>query len=534
MPTSKAGTLEDRLEERVRFEQLITDLTASLVSVSPKQLESALDSVLVRICRQFGADHCGLVEIPADGSSPRFVSLTDRKEKQQKGMKLDPVSGSPWSHRRLVERGEPILFSSLNSLPPEAAADRAFWTQEETQSALALPLRVGGKVTHVIGLRSHRSGKEWPADHVERLRVLGEIIAHVLTSQRAHDEIKRLKDLLESENIYLREEMQMGTGFAGIIGDSNPIKYVQYRIRKVARTKTTVLLTGETGTGKGLFARALHEASDRRQNLFVHVNCAGLPPTLIESELFGSEKGAYTSSAARQIGRFELADGGTLFLDEIGELPLDLQAKLLKVIEHGEFERVGSPHPIRANVRILASTNRFLEEEVRKGTFRMDLFYRLNVFPITIPPLRQRKEDIPLLVKFFADRFSRDHAKRITSIPHKSMTALRHYDWPGNVRELMNVVERAVIISEGPALELAEQLNNLTMTVKETGSPPGMEEFHDIRGLSEMEREHILHTLRKTGWRIEGERGAARILGINPSTMRARMKKLHIRRPGSS
>jgi transcriptional regulator with GAF, ATPase, and Fis domain len=290
----------------------------------------------------------------------------------------------------------------------------------------------------------------------------------------------------------------------------------------------TVLLTGETGTGKGVFAAALHQASDRRARPFVHVNCAGLPPNLIESELFGREKGAFTGSTHRQIGRFELADGGTIFLDEIGELPLDLQPKLLKVIETGEFERLGSPHSVKVDVRIVACTNRNLEDEVKRGRFRRDLFYRLNVFPITIPPLNKRKEDIPLLVKFYADKFSRTYNKQISRVPEKTMKALQDYAWPGNVRELINVVERAVIVSQGPALQLADRIDKVLVDDHQNGSLGVREER---KGLADMERAHILKTLQDTGWKIEGPHGAAVGLGLKPSTLRARMKKLGINRP---
>ncbi len=349
--------------------------------------------------------------------------------------------------------------------------------------------------------------------------------------KKAFDEIKTLKEQLEAENTYLREEMELADGFTDIVGVSDPIKYVMHRIRQVSRSNTTVLLTGETGSGKGVFARALHEASNRKEKPFVHVNCAGLPPNLIESELFGREKGAFTGSTARQIGRFELANGGTIFLDEIGELPLELQAKLLKVIEDGEFERLGSPYPVKVDVRIIASTNRDLEEEIQKGHFRKDLFYRLSVFPITIPPLSQRREDIPLLVEFYTTRFSKRHGKMIKRIPKNTMKALETYAWPGNVRELMNVIERAVIVSDGPELRLAEKIDALPNPLREEGSS-GME-LRETENLTEVERKHILAALQKTGWRITGESGAAQSLGINPSTLRARMKKLGIKRPGS-
>jgi transcriptional regulator with GAF, ATPase, and Fis domain/CHASE2 domain-containing sensor protein len=345
--------------------------------------------------------------------------------------------------------------------------------------------------------------------------------------EKALKEIKTLKEQLEAENIYLREEVQIKDGPKDIVGISNPLKYVLYRIQQVARSKTTVLLTGETGTGKGLFARYLHESSDRRDKPLVNVNCAGLPPNLIESELFGREKGAFTGSTARQIGRFELANGGTIFLDEIGEFPLELQAKLLKVIEDGEFERLGSPHPVKVDVRIIASTNRNLEEEIQKGQFRKDLFYRLNVFPVTIPPLRERREDIPLLAKFYAERFSKSTGKGIKKIPTNTMKVLENYSWPGNVRELMHVIERAVILSDAPELRLAEKLlahpEETAKAEDETGT----------KDLLEVEQEHILRVLRETGWRIEGPKGAAQLLGMNPSTLRARMRKLGIQRPRS-
>ncbi|OPY78207.1 MAG: Formate hydrogenlyase transcriptional activator [Syntrophorhabdus sp. PtaU1.Bin153] len=346
--------------------------------------------------------------------------------------------------------------------------------------------------------------------------------------EKAFVEIKALKDQLEAENIYLRDEMELKEGSGDIIGKSNPIQYVLYQARQAARTKTTVLLTGETGTGKGLFARFLHQESDRRDKQFVHVNCAGLPANLIESELFGREKGAFTGSTARQIGRFELANNGTIFLDEIGELSLELQAKLLRVIEDGEFERLGSPHSIKVNVRIIASTNRNLEEEIKRGRFREDLFFRLNVFPITIPPLRQRKGDIPLLVKSLIQKFNKTYGKDIKRIPTRNMESLEQYPWPGNIRELINVIERAVIVSDGPDLRLAEKI-----IVSPAGSAQEIVQRipRETRALAQAEREHILEALHKTGWRVEGPKGAAQLLEVHPNTLRARMKKLGIRRP---
>lgn len=340
--------------------------------------------------------------------------------------------------------------------------------------------------------------------------------------QNAYAEIKRLKERAEAENIYLREEIKSEQGFEEIVGEGDALRYVLYRISQVAPTDMTVLIRGETGTGKGQIAYAVHKASMRKEKPLIHVNCAALPENLIESEMFGREKGAFTGAEARQLGRFEIAHQGTIFLDEIGELPLSLQAKLLRVIEDGQFERLGSPHSVKVDVRIIASTNRNLEEDIKKGRFREDLFYRLNVFPITVPPLRQRGEDILLLALHFLGKFRAKYGRKITKIPKPAMDALQRYPWPGNVRELANVIERAVITSHGPVLELAEKID----------SASGMQEREPKHGnLIEVERDHIVKVLEKTGWKIEGVRGSAQLLGMNPSTLRARMKKLGIKRP---
>ena len=293
-----------------------------------------------------------------------------------------------------------------------------------------------------------------------------------------------------------------------------------YRAEQVAPQNTTVLILGETGTGKELIAALIHSMSPRKDRPLITVNCAALPANLIESELFGREKGAFTGADTRQVGRFEVAHGSTLCLDEIGELPLELQAKLLRVIQHNEFERLGSSQTIKVDVRIVATTNRNLEEEVRKGRFRQDLYYRLNVFPITVPPLRQRREDIPLLVQAFTERYARKLGKPITSIQKETMKALQDYPWPGNIRELESIIERAVILCPGPVLQLADKL--------EIPSPPSSA---GMNTLEEVERNQILKTLSETRWRIEGKDGAAAILGLHPSTLRARMHKLGIVRP---
>jgi transcriptional regulator with GAF, ATPase, and Fis domain len=292
-------------------------------------------------------------------------------------------------------------------------------------------------------------------------------------------------------------------------------------VERVAPTDSTVLITGETGTGKELIARAIHNLSSRKTKPLVKVNCAAIPAGLIESELFGHEKGAFTGALARKIGRFELADKGTIFLDEIGELPLDLQSKLLRVLQEGEFERVGGSQTFTVNVRVIAATNRDLEQQVRAGQFRSDLYYRLNVFPIHVPPLREREGDIPLLVQFFVRKFTVQQGKKIKRIPERMMTALQRYHWPGNIRELEHVVERAVILSEGPELEPIEWLT--------AGGPQSR--IDKVLTLEDLEREHIRTVLEQTNWRVSGEKGAAGLLGLKPTTLEARMKKLGLARP---
>jgi chemotaxis protein methyltransferase CheR len=340
----------------------------------------------------------------------------------------------------------------------------------------------------------------------------------------AHEEVKRLKDQLQEENIYLKEEIKLEQNFEEIVGESEALKQVLHKIQQVAPTDTTVLITGETGTGKELVARAIHSAGTRADRPLVKVNCAALSSSLIESELFGHEKGAFTGAANRKIGRFELANGATIFLDEVGELPLISQVKLLRILQEGEFERLGSSKTIKVDVRVIAATNRNLPVEVDNGSFREDLWYRLNVFPIKIPPLRQRPEDIPLLVEHFVRRFSKKFGKAFTSVSPVTLKKLGQYSWPGNVRELANVIERATINSHGSVLRVGEDFE---ITPLDTRTAPP-------RTLEEVERDYILNTLDETHWRIEGSQGAARILGMNPSTLRARMMKLGIHKAAHS
>jgi len=338
---------------------------------------------------------------------------------------------------------------------------------------------------------------------------------------KASAEIQKLQDRLHAENVYLQDEVAKEYNYGEIVGQSSAISNVFLRVEQVAPMDATVLLLGETGVGKGVIARAIHARSSRKNRPLITVNCTSLPGNLIESELFGRERGAFTGANARQMGRFELADGGTIFLDEIGEMPLDLQSKLLRVIQDSEFERLGSPRTIKVNVRIIAASNRNLEDEVKNGRFREDLFYRINVFPITIPPLRQRKEDIPLLVNHFVAKFNKKNGRNIVTIPKDTLNVMQDYQWPGNVRELESVIERAVIISQGTALQVLDRFD--------TGHKGELAD-ENVKQLVEMEYDHILQVLQKTGWRIEGKKGAALLLGLNPSTLRARMRKYGILR----
>ncbi len=334
---------------------------------------------------------------------------------------------------------------------------------------------------------------------------------------QANQRIAKLKEQLEQENVYLQEEIVVERNHFEVIGRSEPIRRVLMKAEQVAPTVSAVLLLGETGTGKELIARAIHRNSKRKDRLMVKVNCAALPASLVESELFGREKGAFTGALTREIGRFELAHDSTIFLDEIGELPLELQAKLLRVLQEGEFERLGSSRTIHVDARLIAATSRDLEAAVRAGKFREDLYYRLNVFPIHIPPLRERRDDIPILTWHFLRELGNRMGRQIESVRTGTMTSFQNYSWPGNVRELRNVIERHLITNPGPAFEaeLPEAIHSDT-TVGDT--------------LEEVERRHILRVLDRMGWRVRGQQGAAQMLGLKSTTLESRMKKLGIAR----
>jgi transcriptional regulator with GAF, ATPase, and Fis domain len=336
-------------------------------------------------------------------------------------------------------------------------------------------------------------------------------------------EVAQLRDRLQAENIYLLEEVKQHQEFEEIIGRSPVLQRALRQVEQVAPTDTTVLVTGETGTGKELIARAIHNLSARKHRPMVTVNCGAISAGLVESELFGHEKGAFTGAVSRKVGRFELASGGTIFLDEIGDLSLDLQVKLLRVLQEGEFQRVGGSATIKVDVRVIAATHKDLDAAVESGRFRADLFYRLNVFPIRTPPLRERREDIPALVRYFVMKYTAKTGKRIDSVPKSVLDSLSGYAWPGNVRELANVLERSVIVSRGNSLELGEWV----AMPADAGGPT-----RDA-GARELSRERMIEALERSGWRVSGPRGAAHLLGLKPTTLEARMKRLGISRPST-
>ena len=645
--------LPRELEERLRFETLLTDISARFVNLPADQIDGEIEDAQRRICECLGLDLSSLWQWSVE--TPAFLTLTHLYRPlggPPAPERMDAHEYFPWCLQQLA--AGKVITVSTEKAPAEAARDQEIWRHYGVKSALVFPLSAGGEpFIGVLGFNTVREERTWPEALVKRLQLLAQIFTNALARKRTDQilresearlslatnaagaglwsmeidtgrvwvspktrdlfhfapdedlnyesflkvihpgdreqvnqavqqtlqsgerhlsdyrivlpdgsirwiaargqrylkangkpdrlmgvsidisdrkrmeeelqsrlgEIEALKKQLEQENISLREEVKLLSPHTEIVAKSAAMRQVLARVEQVAPTDSTVLLTGETGTGKEVIARAIHKLSTRKARPLVTVNCASLPPTLIESELFGREKGAFTGAMSRMVGRFEVADRSTLFLDEIGDLPLELQTKLLRVLEEGRFERLGSTKPIKVDVRILAASNQDLGPEVQAGKFRKDLYYRLNVFPITIPPLRERPDDVPPLVWAFIRQFEKRMGKHIQSVPKRSLEALQRYSWPGNARELRNVIEHAMIVSPGTTLEVR---------------PPTLvaaERSNEARNLREVERRHILHVLEETGWRVSGKAGAAELLGLKPTTLEARMKKLGIHRP---
>ena len=509
------------IEHRLVFERLLADLSARIANVDAAALHREIEGALRTLLDHLGFDRSSFVEIIEDGTSMNVVCSVAVAN-------VDPVplglyKGLRWYIAESL-KGRVLAFQRLpDDLPADAVEEREYVARSGIKSTIGIPLAIGGEIVAWIGFAAFTSQRVWPDALIARLTLIGEVFAHAMLRQRSQarleaalHEVRSLKERLEAENQYLR--VAKSPGPRTFATRSPKFQRVNDDLRRVAATNATVLLQGETGTGKEVLAEAVHQLSARRDRSMVRVNCAALPGALVEAELFGREKGAYTGAIARQMGRFELAEGSTLFLDEVGELPLELQPKLLRVLQSGEFERVGGNKTLKTDVRIVAATNRILEAAVADGTFRRDLYYRLNVFPIEVPPLRERGEDIAMLAWTFVGEFSAAMGKRIDRIADDSMSAMEAYSWPGNVRELRNVIERAMILSNGPVLEvLLAKTAVLTVVAPTT--------------LVDAERAHILAALTQAGGRIRGAGGAAELLDVKPTTLESRMQRLGIRRP---
>ena len=440
------------------------------------------------------------------------------------------------------DQQRPLVRRNLDR-ESESSTERLL-AEQGVRSICVAPLIIAGKSMGTLNLASNKADEYSDADG-ELLQEVANQVALAVENMKAYEEIRALHAKLEKENVYLREEIRSEHNFREIVGTSANLREVLENVERVAPLDSTVLIYGETGTGKELIARAIHDCSNRKNRPLVKLNCSAISAGLVESELFGHMRGAFTGALERHIGRFELADGGTLFLDEVSELPLETQVKLLRVLQEGEFEPVGSNKTIHVNVRIIAATNRNLEECVAAGRFRSDLFYRLNVFPLELPPLRNRRSDIPQLVGFFLQRFANKFGRKIDSVQKETMDLLMEYPWPGNIRELQNIIERAVVLASGlvlsvdpaflPRTPALGDLSHVSSAKLPKADPPIAENSARstetlFPSLEHMERDHILAALNRTAGVIDGPRGAARILNLHPNTLRSKMTKLGIDR----
>jgi len=481
-------------------------------------------------CERFG------IEVPTGPESLRVHVLV--LDQPARGPMIEDFPSAGTACRWAQEQRQRYVAGAREELRERFPMTYAVMEREGMESLCALPLLREQKSFGALFFMSTRRGayREIPVTLIERV---ASAVAVAADNCFAHEELQRLRDRLRTENVYLQEEIQQEHNFAEIVGKSSALAEVLSLVETVAAAPSTVLVLGETGTGKELIARAIHDRSPRRDRPLVKVNCSAISAGLVESELFGHVRGAFTGALSARTGRFEVADGGTIFLDEVGELPPETQVKLLRVLQEREIEPVGSSETRRVDVRVIAATNRDLEREVAAGRFRADLYFRLNVFPIVMPPLRERGGDVALLASFFADRFARELGKRIERVAPAALARLVAYAWPGNVRELSNVIERAVVLARGPELDVAAELLPRALPAAEApaatappvASAPSERAPLNGRTLREMERSHIRDTLERTGWVIEGAGGAAAALGLSASTLRSRMKKLGVRRP---
>jgi formate hydrogenlyase transcriptional activator len=510
------------LGSELGFEKLSSRLLGTFINLPTALMDGEIENALEQVVGAFGTNRAILCEIDSSTSSPIVTHRWDWP-----GIPHSPriVNDSlPWLYNRIL-KGELTELSRPEELPKEARAELEFMKSAGLRSAIVVPLLIGGKLIGCLATSSYRKRILWDSVLISRFQQVGNVFANALARRRdderlqaAFSQISDLKERLERENTYLREEIELEHDHTTVIGQSIAIRSVLKKAEQVASTDSVVLLSGETGAGKELIARTIHELSKRKDKPMVKVNCAAMPATLIESELFGREKGAYTGALSREIGRFELANGGTIFLDEIGELPTELQSKFLRVLQDGEFERLGSSKTVQVDTRVIAATNRDLQVAIKDGKFREDLYYRLSVFPIDLPPLRERREDLLALTWHLLKDLCKRMGRNVESIDPATLKAFQAYSWPGNVRELRNVIERYLILNPGPVFR-AE--------VPESDESPSLVG----QNLDDVERRHIQQVLQKTRWRIRGKGGAAEHLGLKPTTLEARMKKLGIARP---
>ena len=519
------------------FESILANLSASFVNTGPDELDHRVQAALQEIGQFLAID---LLEIwlidPTDAQYKQAYRWTRPGAAPHSDSLEEVGSSSPLGH---LANGTTEVLNRVEEQTSSAERDIAILQSNGEKSTVVLPLVAGNAELGVIYFESLSCENVWPEKFVVRLQLIGEIFANLFLQCEKERELQRtlgenitLRQRLESENRVLQEEVSHTRESEQAVGTSKTFSVILQQVQQVAQTDSTVLLLGETGTGKDLIANQIHQHSHRAQRKLVRINCAALPETLFESELFGHEKGAFTGAESRKIGRFELADGGTLVLDEIGEMPLHSQPKLLLALQTGEFERLGSEKTHKAHVRLVASTNRDLEAMTKEGSFRPDLYYRINVFPITMPPLRERNEDIPLLADYFVEKLRSHVNHKVTRISDEAMSALLAYDWPGNIRELQNVIERSLILSPGDTLS-AEVLLKHVMSPAPSAAPMASDNTTamEVKTLNELNRDYIRAVCERCRWKIHGAGNAAELLGINPNTLRARMKKLGVERP---
>jgi formate hydrogenlyase transcriptional activator len=519
--------LTGTLDGTVALDRAVTDIAAKLVAVPHDQLDQAIVESQQRLAQLLDVDRSVLWQRQTGRDELRYTHMWRRHEDLPVPL-TDTFNADrrfPWLMSQL-RQGQTVAIARLDEVP--SPTDQASFAEFGARSNVSVPFLLDGELQSVLTFATTDIERTWSEYTLERLNLVATVLANTLARREAQRsleaalvEVHRLRDQLSLENVQLRREVRTLDGPRMIAGESPAVQLVLAQVEQVAPTTATVLMLGETGCGKEVFAEAIHQSSPRRRKPMVRVNCAAIPTALIESELFGRERGAYTGALSRQIGRFELADDTTIFLDEVGDLPLELQVKLLRVLQDHVIERLGSSQPIHVNVRVIAATHRDLEQAVMDRTFREDLYYRLNVFPIRVPPLRERIEDIPTLVWTFIDEFSRAFGKNVESLSKSSLEALQHYAWPGNVRELRNVIERAVIVATGPRLVVEPPRPNAVVKRKAL-------KFVDV------EVDHIRSVLDSTGWRVRGHGGAADLLGIKPTTLESRMAKLGIVRSGAA